>query len=151
MIAEIKRYTIKVPSNISIYYCDKTQIIIFSSPHKRRALKLKLKLVINQTKKNIQVTQNSFFSVSNHDKKNLKVLQATYVVLIKQLILEVETSFCKRLILLSKTSTFHQKQCICGGGANGQSGLRNFGAAKWLMELSGLWGSKVPLWGSKVP
>ena len=64
MIAEIKRYTIKVPSNISIYYCDKTQIIIFSSPHKRRALKLKLKLVINQTKKNIQVTQNSFFSVS---------------------------------------------------------------------------------------
>jgi len=100
MIAEIKRYTIKVPSNISIYYCDKTQIIIFSSPHKRRALKLKLKLVINQTKKNIQVTQNSFFSVSNHDKKNLKVLQATYVVLIKQLILEVETSFCKRLILV---------------------------------------------------
>jgi len=100
MTTEIKKYTVKVPSDISIYYCDNTQIIIFSNSFKRRALKLKLKLSINTERKTIQVTQDPFFSIANHDRKKLKILRATYVVLIKQLMLEIETSFCKRLALV---------------------------------------------------
>ena len=52
--------------------------------------------------------------------------------------------FCKRLILLSKTNTFHQKhtfhkkQGICGGGANGQSGLWNFGAVRACLGADGM-------------
>lgn len=100
MTTEIKKYTVKIPPNISMSYCENTQVVIFYNSFKRRALKLKLKLSINSEKKTIQVTQNSFFSVANHEKKKLRILQATYVVLIKQLILEIETSFCKRLVLV---------------------------------------------------
>jgi len=95
-----KRHVVKVPLNISLYYCDKSQIIVFSSLLKRRSLKLKTKIIVDKTKKNIKVTQEPFFSVSNSDRKKLKILQATYVVLLKQLILDVSTSFCKRLVLV---------------------------------------------------
>lgn len=100
MTTKIKRYSVKVPSNISMHYCESNQVVIFYNSFKRKTLKLKLKLFIDSEKKTIQVTRNSFSSVANYEKKKLKILQATYVVLIKQLILEIETSFCKRLILV---------------------------------------------------
>jgi len=100
MTTNIKKYLIKIPTNITIHYCNQNQILVVSKSSKRKALKLKLKVIIDKNQKTVEITKDLFSNVSNCHKKMVKSLQGTYIVLIKQMILEVSTFFCKRLNLV---------------------------------------------------
>lgn len=95
-----KNNIIKIPNDISLVYCNKKKIIIFSGPINRKSLKLKLKLIISTSKKLIKVSLIPFSNISNPEKKNLKALQGTTVALIKQLIIETSTMICQKLKLV---------------------------------------------------
>jgi large subunit ribosomal protein L6 len=60
-------------------------------PVSTKSLKLKLKLILPKTKENriINVSNSTFFSVSNKEKKKVKAVQGTTTALIKQLLAEV--------------------------------------------------------------
>lgn len=100
MDSTIRKYIVKIPSNISVFYCTKNHILIFSTLSTCNVLKLKTKLVIDKSKKIIRVTKEIFTKSSNYEKKKLKSLQATQVALIKQMLLEISLFFCKKLNLV---------------------------------------------------
>ena len=95
-----KRRILRIPKNISLYYCTKNRIVIFTNFVTQKALKLKTKLIVNKDKKLIKITREPFFNMSNSDKKKLKAIQTTQVVLIKQMLLEISSFFCKKLNLI---------------------------------------------------
>lgn len=91
---------IKIPINVSIYYCTVHNVITFTDSFIWKTLKLKTQLIINKHKKILKITREPFSSVSNHEKKRLKILQATQVALVKQTLLEISGVCCKRLKLI---------------------------------------------------
>lgn len=95
-----KRHIIKIPKNVSMYYCDTTHIIIFANPFSQRALTLKTKIIIERRKKVIKVTREPFFNISNNEKKRLKAIQGTQVIMLKQMLLDISLFFCKKLNLV---------------------------------------------------
>lgn len=95
-----KKYIIKIPKNVSLYYCKTKQIIFISNELNQRVLKLKTKLIIDKKKKVIKVTRIPFFKTSSSQKKKFKAIQTTQVSLLKQLLLDVLGSFCKKLNLI---------------------------------------------------
>lgn len=94
-----KKYVIKLPKNISMYYCDTKKIVIFASAFVRKALILKTKLIMDTNKKVIKVTRDSFFKTSMNEKKKLKAIQGTQVSLLKQMLFDISLFFCKKLNL----------------------------------------------------
>ena len=98
-----KNNIIKVPNDISLIYCNKKKIIIFSGPINRKSLKVKLKLIISNSKKLIKVSLLPFSNISNAEKRNLKSLRGTTIALLKQ-------------ILIETSSTLHQKLKLIGIG-----------------------------------
>lgn len=95
-----KRHIIKVPINISIYYCTQKNIILISNSFTQKLLKLKTKLIIQHSKKLIKITREPVVNFSNHEKKKLKSIQSTYAALLKQVFLEMSLFFCKKLNLI---------------------------------------------------
>jgi large subunit ribosomal protein L6 len=95
-----KRHIIKIPMDVSMYYCANSHIIIFANSFTQKAFTLKTKLIIDKNKKIIKVTREPLFGVSNHENKKLKSIQVTQVVLLKQMLLEVSLFFCKKLNLI---------------------------------------------------
>jgi len=92
-----KRYTIKIPANISMYFCTKNQIIVFSNCGTQKKLILKTKLIVDKAAKLIKVTREPLVNISNNERKKLKSIQVTQVMLLKQMLLEVALSFSKKL------------------------------------------------------
>jgi len=95
-----KKHIIKVPKNISIFYSEKKRIITLVGPLRKKSLKLKTQILISPKKRLIGVTTEPFQSISRNEKKQLKVLRGTTVALLKQAMLEVSVSLCKKLQLV---------------------------------------------------
>ena len=95
-----KRHIIKIPKNISMYYCDTKRIVVFANSFAQKALVLKTKLIIEKKKRMIKITREPFFDISNNEKKKLRAIQGTQVSLLKQMILDISLFFCKKLNLI---------------------------------------------------
>ena len=95
-----KRHIIKIPTDISVYYCITNHIVIFTNSFIRKTLKLKTQLIVNKDEKILKVTREPLYSISNNEKKKLKAIQATQVALIKQMLLETSLFSCKKLNLI---------------------------------------------------
>lgn len=93
----VKKYIIKIPRELSVFYSEKKRVITIVGPLKKKSLKLKTQLFVSSKKKLIGVTSKPFQNISINEKKQLKVLQGTTVALLKQTILEVSVLFCKKL------------------------------------------------------
>lgn len=95
-----KRHIIKIPTDISVYYCITNHIVIFENFFIRKVLRLKTRLIFENDKKILKITRESLSSISNNEKKKLKAIQATQVALIKQMLLETSLFSCKKLNLI---------------------------------------------------
>ena len=96
-IEVLKRYTIKIPKDISIIYCENKKILTFIGPQLKKSLKLTLKILLSKEKQLIIVTSSPFSELSNNQKKKIKALQGTAVALIKQIFVEISTTLYKKL------------------------------------------------------
>jgi len=95
-----KRHIVKIPIDISMYYCTTYHTIIFTNSFIRKTLKLKTQLIINKDEKILKVTREPLYSISNNEKKKLKAIQTTQVALLKQMLLEISLLCCKKLKLI---------------------------------------------------
>jgi large subunit ribosomal protein L6 len=92
-----KKYIIKIPGNVILFYCANKKIIKFIGPFRERSLQLKTKLFISEIKNFIAVTQVPFSQISNNQKKKIKSIQGTTAALIKQLLIELSTTAYQKL------------------------------------------------------
>lgn len=95
-----KKHTIKIPKNISVYYCDITRVVIFANSFIQESYVSKTKLIIEKKKRIINVTREPFFNTSTNEKKKLKAVQGTQVNLFKQILFDISFFFCKKLNLV---------------------------------------------------
>jgi len=95
-----KRYIIKIPLSISVFYCDKKDILLVKGVLGYRVLHLKTKITVSTTEKLIKVTNKSVSQISINAKKKMKSIQGTTVALIRQIFFEVTINICKKLKLL---------------------------------------------------
>jgi large subunit ribosomal protein L6 len=95
-----KRHIVKIPRDISLYYCTNNNTIIFSNSFNRKAFKLKTRLIIDKSEKLFKVTREPLYDISNNEKKKLKSIQTTQVALLKQMLLDISLISCKKLKLV---------------------------------------------------
>lgn len=96
-----KKNIIKIPKNVSVYYCDTQRIIIFiNSLGHNQILSLKTKIIFDKTKRILKITRDPFGNISNNEKKKLKAIQGTQASLLKQLLLDMSFLFCKKLNII---------------------------------------------------
>lgn len=94
----LKKYRIKIPKDISVFYSIKKKILIFVGILGKKSIKLKTKILLFFNKSFITITKTFFINnISNQIKKHLKSIQKTYFMLIKQIILEISVLLSNRL------------------------------------------------------
>jgi hypothetical protein len=79
-----KKYSIKIPKNIQIFYCDKKNIITFLGPLLTKSLKLKIKIFLIPSSSLIIASEIS----TEHNVtciKDIKKLQGTTIACDKKL------------------------------------------------------------------
>jgi large subunit ribosomal protein L6 len=87
-----KKYSIKIPSNTTVIYCEKKKIITVIGPLKQKSLKLKVKIVIME--RILKVSNVPFSEISNNERKKIK---GTTLALIKQLLIETSAMLYQKL------------------------------------------------------
>jgi len=95
-----KKYTIKIPKNINIIYCDKKNIITFVGPLQIKSLKLDVKIFLIPASQLIVVSQIPVLDTSAVGLKNAKKLQGTTVAKIKQILIETTYTLYNKLNLV---------------------------------------------------
>ena len=126
-----KKYSIKVPKNIKVVYCDKKNLITFIGPLSTKSLNLKVKLLLISSLNSILVTCLPIDSKSTTDLKNSKKIQGTTIAAIRQILVEV-------------TYVLSCKLKFVGVGDTWQSiSIFAFGTRFQFSE------SKLALWGPK--
>ena len=95
-----KKYSIKVPQNIRIIYCDKKNLITFIGPLATKSLKLKIKLLLISSANLIVATSLSADKKLIGNLKNNKMIQGTTVAKIKQILIEVTYVLSRKLNLV---------------------------------------------------
>ena len=96
-----KKNIIKIPKNVSVYYCDNQRIIILiNSSGQTKLLVLKTKIIFDKITRIIKITRDPFGNISNNEKKKLTAIQGTQVSTLKQLLLDMSFLFCKKLNII---------------------------------------------------
>lgn len=95
-----KKYSVKVPQNIQILYCDKKNLITFIGPLATKSLKLKIKLLLISPANLIVATSLTTDKKSIGSPKNSKIIQGTTVAKIKQILTEVTYVLSRKLNLV---------------------------------------------------
>jgi large subunit ribosomal protein L6 len=92
-----KKYSIKIPSNTTVIYCEKKKIITLIGPLKQKSLKLKVKIAIMEIERVLKVSALPFSEISNNERKKIKAVQGTTLALIKQLLIETSAVLYQKL------------------------------------------------------
>ena len=95
-----KKYTIKIPQNISIIYCDEKNLMNFVGPLQTKSLKLDVKIFLIPRLHLIVVSQIPVLDTSAVGLKNAKKLQGTTVSKIKQTLIEIQYTLYNKLNLV---------------------------------------------------
>jgi len=95
-----KKYFVKIPKNVSMYYCESNHLIVFVTSFTRKTLVLKTKVILQKKNRIVKITRTPFFGISNNKRKKLKVIQGTQVSLLKQTLFDISFTFCKKLNLI---------------------------------------------------
>jgi large subunit ribosomal protein L6 len=93
---ESLKYTVKIPLNTSVLYCENKKIIVIIGPLKRKCVKLKLKVsIVNEfIFINSDLFQNKTLYKNN---KKIKSLQGTTKAILKNSLVETSSVIFKKL------------------------------------------------------
>ena len=95
-----KKYSIKVPKNVKILYCDKKNLITFIGPLSRKSLNLKIKILLVPSLNLIAVTRLLVAGNSTIGFKNGKKIQGTTTAKIRQILIEITYVLSRKLNLI---------------------------------------------------
>lgn len=91
---ENKKYIVKIPDKVHIFFCKKKKIIIIKGPLTQKSLKIETKIKI---KKNVIEVTSTPISKQNNLQKKLKEKQGVAVSLLRQLVTDTRTTTYKKL------------------------------------------------------
>ena len=91
-VARNKKYIVKIPDKVNLYYCKKKKILILKGTVSQRALKIETRLKIK--KNEIEVIS---IVPRNILHRKLKAIQGTTIAMIKQLLIDVTSVSYKNL------------------------------------------------------
>lgn len=95
-----KRYSIKVPKTVVLYYSEKYKALILFGPLKKILVKLKVKILTSKKIRVVKVTREPFGKMSQNKKRRFKSVQGTFVALIKQTFNDILISSVKKIKLV---------------------------------------------------
>jgi len=84
-----KKYSVKIPENIKVLYCDEKNLITFIGPLSTKSLNLKTKLLLIPSSNLIIVTHPFIDSKSTTGSKNDKRIRGTTTAKIRQILVEI--------------------------------------------------------------
>ena len=114
-IHKTNKYSIKIPADVSVIYSKKKKTLTIIGPLKRKSLKLKLKVFLNNAKKTINLSDSFFYNISNKEKKQIRAIRNSTIANIKHLLIESSTVIFQKLNIKGVgyravfTETFNQK------------------------------------------
>jgi len=94
------KYSVKIPNDITIIYCEKKNIITAKGPKIQKSFAVKVKILLVSKSKSIVVSPEPLAITSNYQRKKIKSIQGTTVALIKQLLIETSSILHQRLKLV---------------------------------------------------
>ena len=92
-----KKYSIKVPKNIQVIYCDEKNVITFVGPLLTKSLKLDIKLFLISPSNLIIASKIPVGGKSVMSLKNVNKMQGTTIAKIKQTLIEITYTLYHRL------------------------------------------------------
>lgn len=92
------KYVIKIPKDIKVIYCNKTNLLVFISPLTKKTFKSEVKIF--QIKNLIAISKIPINKISKSVLKSLNKLQGTTLAIIKQILVEISNILYKKLILV---------------------------------------------------
>jgi large subunit ribosomal protein L6 len=92
-----KKKLIKIPKNVLVIYSSKKKMITLIGPIQTKSMFLSLKLNILENLNIIEVTEDTFIKMSNHEKKKVAIIQGTTIALLKQLLVETSSRVYQKL------------------------------------------------------
>lgn len=92
-----KKYTVKIPKNVILCYCNKKKILTLIGLNKERSLKLSYGLILSKVGNFILIDTISFSKISSNNKKKLRATQKTTLAVIKQLLIELFITLYQKL------------------------------------------------------
>jgi len=92
------KFAIKIPKNIKVICCTKTNLIIFKGPLDTKVLKPKVKIF--QTKNFVLISKIPTHKVSTNTLKNSDQFQGTTIAQIKLIFIEISNTLYKKLIFV---------------------------------------------------
>ena len=95
-----KKYTVKVPKNIKVLYCDKKNIVTFIGPSLTKSLKIQVKIFFNIALSTIIVSDLPVLEGSAKDFKNIKKIQGTTIAKMKQMLIKTAYTLYHKLNLV---------------------------------------------------
>ena len=95
-----KKYSVKVPKDIKIIYCNEKNLITFIGPLATKSLSLKIKLLLIPSSNLIIATSFPIDRKSAIGSKNSKKMQGTTIAKIKQILIEVTYVLSRKLNLV---------------------------------------------------
>jgi large subunit ribosomal protein L6 len=84
-----KKYSVKIPKNIQVIYCDQKNIITFVGPLSTKSVKLTVKIFLLPFSNTVVVSRLPVAGSLGIDLKSIKKLQGTTLAKIKQVLVEI--------------------------------------------------------------
>lgn len=95
-----KRYSIKIPSEITLIYCNKTNVLLVKTKTKKRLLNVNVKLLILKDKNILIVTNRLTKLVTSNSKNFIKTIRGITVSLIKRTMSDIQVVKYTKLKLI---------------------------------------------------
>ena len=92
-----KKYTIKIPENVTTFYCDEKKIITFVGPLKKKSLKLGVKPFFSNSSNSLIISDLSNTQTSIINWKKAKTMQGTTLSMIKHILIEINYKLYNKL------------------------------------------------------
>jgi len=100
MNTQISTYSIKIPYNTFVIYCEKKSILTVRGSLKKKSIRIKLKIKIDSVKKIINVSPVPLSRISNAEKKKIQTLRKTTIAQLKHLFIESSITIFKKLRII---------------------------------------------------
>lgn len=100
MSIQQKKFNVKIPHDTIVIFCDEKKTLTVVGPLATKSMKLKLKVIIDQTKRILSVSPLPFSRASNAEKKKISALRASTVAQIKHLFVESSTTIYQKLKII---------------------------------------------------
>lgn len=94
------RYFIKIPSEITLIYCNKKNVLLVKTATKQKLIRVNVDLLLLKEKKVILITGNLTLNNANNSKKFIKTIRGLTLSLIKRAFFDVTLVTCKKLKLI---------------------------------------------------